>query len=138
MWPRTTWLRRTSSLERIFSVFQKYRDWDSAVPLRGHADGDRLLLQSAFESAPAYGLATLLGQQRGLKLVFLNGCSTRPHVKRLLDAGVPAVIATARPIDDAVAAEFAAAFYQASTTGSSAENRRIVGGRSLAMAFAQA
>lgn len=59
-------------------------------------------------------------------------------MKRLLDAGVPAVIATARPIDDAVAAEFAVAFYQASTTGSSAENRRIVGGCSLAMAFAQA
>ena len=91
-----------ASLERIYSVFQKHRDRIALFHFGGHADGDRLLLQSAFEPRPAYaeGLATLLGQQRGLKLVFLNGCSTRPQVKRLLDAGVPAVIATARPIDD--------------------------------------
>ena len=78
------------------------------------------------------------GNSAGLKLVFLNGCSTRPQVKRLLDAGVPAVIATARPIDDAVATEFAVAFYQALTTGYSGENRKITGGCSLATAFAQA
>ena len=129
-----------ASLERIYSVFQKYRDRIAIFHFGGHADGDRLLLQSAFEPRPAYaeGLATLLGQQRGLKLVFLNGCSTRPQVKRLLDAGVPAVIATARPIDDRVATEFAVAFYQALTTGYSGENRKITGGCSLAMAFAQA
>ena len=129
-----------ASLERIYSVFQKYRDRIALFHFGGHADGDRLLLQSAFEPRPAYaeGLATLLGQQRGLKLVFLNGCSTRPQVKRLLDAGAPAVIATARPIDDAVATEFAVAFYQALTTGYSDENRKITGGCSLAMAFAQA
>ena len=56
----------------------------------------------------------------------------------MLDAGVPAVIATARPIDDAVATEFAVAFYQALTTGYSDENRKITGGCSLATAFAQA
>ena len=129
-----------ASLKRIYSVFQKHRDRIAIFHFGGHADGDRLLLQSAFEPRPAYaeGLATLLGQQRGLKLVFLNGCSTRPQVKRLLDAGVPAVIATARPIDDAVATEFAVAFYQALTTGYSGENRKITGGCSLARAFAQA
>jgi hypothetical protein len=129
-----------ASLERIYSVFLKHRDRVALFHFGGHADGDRLLLQSAFEPRPAYadGLATLLGQQRGLKLVFLNGCSTRPQVKRLLDAGVPAVIATARPIDDRVATEFAVAFYQALTTGYSGENRKITAGCSLARAFAQA
>ena len=129
-----------ASLERIYSVFLKHRDRIALFQFGGHADGDRLLLQLAFEPRPAYaeGLATLLGQQRGLKLVFLNGCSTRPQVKRLLDAGVPAVIATARPIDDGVATEFAVAFYQALTTGYSGENLKITGGCSLAMAFAQA
>ena len=133
-------VEENASLERIYSVFQKHRDRIAIFHFGGHADGDRLLLQSAFEPRPAYadGLATLLGQQRGLKLVFLNGCSTRPQVKRLLDAGVPAVIATARPIDDGVATEFAVAFYQALTTGYSGENRKITGGCSLAMAFAQA
>ena len=125
---------------RIYAVFQRHRDRIALFHFGGHADGDRLLLQSALEPRPAYaeGLATLLGQQRGLKLVFLNGCSTRPQVKRLLDAGVPAVIATARPIDDGVATEFAVAFYQALTTGYSGDNRKITGGCSLAIAFAQA
>jgi len=44
-------------------------------------------------------------------LVFLNGCSTEPQVRRLRDAGVKAVVATTHAIQDAVAAEFAAAFY---------------------------
>jgi hypothetical protein len=129
-----------ATLERIYSVFLKHHDRIALFHFGGHADGDRLLLESAFERRPAYaeGLATLLGQQRGLKLIFLNGCSTRPQVKRLLDAGVPAVIATARPIDDRAATEFAVAFYQALTTGYSGENRKITGGCSLAMAFAQA
>jgi formylglycine-generating enzyme required for sulfatase activity len=129
-----------ANLERIYSVFLKHRDRIALFHFGGHADGDRLLLESAFEPRPAYaeGLATLLGHQRGLKLVFLNGCSTRPQVKRLLNAGVPAVIATARPLDDRVAADFAVAFYQALTTGYSGENRQITGGCSLARAFALA
>jgi WD40 repeat protein len=133
-------VEENASLDRIYSVFQEYRDRISLFHFGGHAGGDRLLLQSAFEPRPAYaeGLATLLGKQRGLKLVFLNGCSTRPQVKRLLDAGVPAVIATARPINDQVATEFAVAFYQALTTGYRNENRQVTGGCSLAAAFEQA
>ncbi len=133
-----------ASLERIYAVFLKHRDRIAIFHFGGHADGDRLLLESdlesAFEPRPAYaeGLATLLGQQRGLKLVFLNGCSTRPQVKRLLDAGVPAVIATAQPIADAVATEFAVAFYEALTTGYSGEHRKISGGCSIERAFAEA
>ena len=61
--------------------------------------------------AHARGLAGYLGQQRGLVLVFLNGCSTEPQVRRLRDAGVKAVVATTHAIQDVVAAEFAAAFY---------------------------
>ena len=129
-----------ASLERIYAVFQAYRDRIAIFHFGGHADGDRLLLESAFEPRPAFaeGLASLLGQQRGLKLVFLNGCSTRPQVKRLLEAGVPAVIATARPIDDGMATAFAAALYQALTTGYSGKDRTITGGCNLARAFAQA
>jgi WD40 repeat protein len=129
-----------ASLERIETAFLRYRDRIALFHFGGHADKGRLFLESALEARPAYaeGLATLLGQQRGLKLVFLNGCSTRPQVKRLLDAGVPAVIATARPIVDAVAAEFAKAFYQALTMDDGGEGRQIAGGCSLAMAFAHA
>ena len=41
-----------------------------------------------------------------LKLVVLNGCSTVGQVKRLLDIGVPAVIATHAAIDDRAASIF--------------------------------
>jgi WD40 repeat protein/tetratricopeptide (TPR) repeat protein len=80
----------------------------------GHSDGYRLLLESASgrpEAAHAGGLARLLGQQHGLRLVFLNGCSTGPQVQGLLAARVPAVVATSRSIVDSAATDFAARFY---------------------------
>jgi WD40 repeat protein len=77
-------------------------------------------------------LAVLLGRRVNLKLVFLNGCSTRPQVQSLLDAGVPVVIATARPIKDKLARQFAVAFYEALTAGGEAAP---AGGRSLRAAF---
>ncbi|MCB0185689.1 MAG: CHAT domain-containing protein, partial [Caldilineaceae bacterium] len=81
----------------------------------GHANGYQLLLeddQGQRALADAGGLADFLAQQRGLELVFLNGCSTQPQVQGLLDAGISAVIATAQAIDDAVATRFAECFYQ--------------------------
>jgi hypothetical protein len=57
-------------------------------------------------------LAGFLGAHASLKAVFLNGCSTEAQVEGLLRAGVPAVIATAQEVADAVATEFAANFYR--------------------------
>ena len=64
--------------------------------------------------------------------MFLDGCSTRPQVQLLLDAGVRAVIATARPIDDRAACDVAVAFYEALTAGGEAVP---AGGRSLRAVF---
>src|SRR5271165_1847432 len=103
-----------ATLAQIFDVFTRNRDQVTILHYAGHADSGRLLLESSTPSgAPAHaaGLATFLAQRRGLQLVFLNGCSTRAQIARLLEAGVSAVIATARAIDDGVAREFAAAFY---------------------------
>jgi hypothetical protein len=63
-------------------------------------------------AADAGGLAAFLGQQRGLQLVFLNGCSTQQQTQGLLDANVSAVISTSRAIDDRVATDFSCQFYQ--------------------------
>jgi WD40 repeat protein len=103
-----------ATLDQIFDVFTRNRDRVTILHYAGHADSDRLLLESGAggsDAAHAAGLATFLGQRRGLQLVFLNGCSTRAQVAGLLEAGVAAVIATARAIDDRMAREFAAAFY---------------------------
>ncbi len=86
----------------------------------GHSDSLELILETR-EGYPATvnakSLADFLGQQRGLRLVFLNACSNQAHVQGLLAAGVDAVIATTQDIYDNIAAEFASHFYQALAAG---------------------
>src|SRR5271157_4817126 len=113
-------VRSNAELKQIFETFTEHRDRVAIFHYGGHAGGDRLLLESTgTEGAVAHaeGLATFLGQRRNLQLVFLNGCSTRAQAAGLLDAGVTAVIATARAIEDAIALEFAAAFYSELASG---------------------
>jgi hypothetical protein len=78
-------------------------------------------------TADGKGLAAFLGHQTGLQLVFLNGCATQPQMQGLLDAQVPAVIATSRAIEDEAAMEFAGRFYQA-----------LAGGAALRTAYSEA
>ncbi len=116
--------RSNATLDDILDVFQdpQYRNRIAVFHYGGHANGYYLLLESA-EGTPtvahAGGLAAFLGQQRGLQLVFLNACSTRRQVQGLLDAQVPAVIATSRAIEDRVAMNFARRFYQSLAGGAS-------------------
>ena len=77
----------------------------------GHAGDGTLRLED--EDAHSRGLAELLGRERNLQLVFLNGCATAPQVELLLKHGVKAVIATSVPVKDATATEFAIRFYNA-------------------------
>ena len=88
--------RPNVTLEEIFDVFQRwdYRNRIAIFHYCGHAIIYTLLLESRSgkaEDAHASGLAGLLGQQTGLRLVFLNGCATQQQAYGLLDAGVPAV-----------------------------------------------
>ena len=113
-------VRPNARLDQILETFTEHRDRVSIFHYGGHAGDDRLFLETkGTEGAVAHaeGLATFLGQRRNLQLVFLNGCSTRAQAAGLLDAGVSAVIATARAIEDAVALEFAAAFYAEVASG---------------------
>jgi len=114
--------RANATVDEILDVFQdpEYRDRVAVFHFGGHAGDAELLLESAGGEATvahAGGLARFLGEQRGLELVFLNGCSSRGQVQGLLDAGVPAVVATSQAIDDAVATEFSGRFYKALASG---------------------
>lgn len=105
-----------ATIDDMIRAFQsgELRDRIRVFHFAGHASSSHLLFESqAGEPASAHapGLAGFLGKQRDLVLVFLNGCSTGPQVRRLRDAGVKAVLATTSAIRDDVAAEFAAAFY---------------------------
>lgn len=121
-----------ATADDIFRVFQdpEYRDRIAVFHYGGHANGYQLLLESASGSAHAVnagGLAAFFGQQRGLELVFLNGCSTQQQAQGLLDANVSVVIATSRAIEDQVAMQFSRLFYQG-----------LAGGASIQTAFKEA
>ncbi|RIK77459.1 hypothetical protein DCC62_09485, partial [candidate division KSB1 bacterium] len=111
-----------ATTKKILDIFQsdQYRDRVVIFHFGGHADGYRLFLESwTGESRPAHasGFAAFLKEQRGLRLVFLNGCSTQQQVEGLLQANVPAVIATTHEIREDAAREFAVRFYQGMAGG---------------------
>jgi hypothetical protein len=76
----------------------------------GHTNGKILLLDD--QAANGEGIAQLLGKAPKLKLVFLNGCATKGHVKRLLDEGIAAIIATSAKVPDLIAQKFSQYFYE--------------------------
>lgn len=105
-----------ATIDDVLASFGKprYRDRIRILHFGGHASGSTLMFEDqagAPTAAHARGLAGYLGKQRGLVLVFLNGCSTEGQVRALRSAGVKAVVATTTEIQDAVAAELARAFY---------------------------
>ena len=89
----------------------QYKDSIRLFLYSGHAGRDQLVLED--QEANATGIAHLLGQCPRLRLVFLNGCSTKGQVESLLQKGVPAVMATSAPIDDMKAMEFSKRFFTA-------------------------
>lgn len=112
--------------KEIVSVFQDewYHNRVSIFHYAGHADDDELWLESSDggnESFFSQGLARFLGAQSSLRVVFLNGCATGAHASLLHEANVPAVITTAREIQDNQATEFATTFYRGLASGASLE-----------------
>ncbi len=128
--------RANVTVEIIFDVFQdsRYRDRIAIFHYGGHADGYQLLLESyqtllvagnangsgqglagsatANTLAHAAGLVSFFAKQRGLALVFFNGCTTHQQAEELAKAGIPAVIGTVSEIDDHIATNLAIRFYR--------------------------
>ena len=104
-----------TSIDDFFEIFERYNNRVAILHYGGHASGSHLQLEGATgsENASADGLSQLMGLQKGLQLVFLNGCATYGQVESLLDAGVKSVIATSVAINDVKATEFAEQFYRA-------------------------
>lgn len=108
----------SSSLEDVFDMFTNYDNQIAIFHYGGHAGGTHLQLESEDGAQEAYagGMAKILGAQESLRLVFMNGCATKPQVDLLLKSGVKAVIATSVPIQDHMAVEFAEQFYNSLTS----------------------
>ncbi|HEY2738748.1 MAG TPA: CHAT domain-containing protein, partial [Thermoanaerobaculia bacterium] len=114
--------RANATVGEVLDIFQdaRYRDRVVVFHFGGHAGSGVLLFESPegeARLAHAGSFARFLGMQRGLELVFLNGCSTQGQVQDLLASGVPAVIATSENIPDAVATEISSRFYKALASG---------------------
>ncbi len=106
-------LHRDSQATRdsIARALMLYRDYVTVFHYSGHAGQNELFALDG--AADAVGMAQLLAQCRQLKFVVLNGCSTQGQVQRLLDLGVPAVVATSAPVEDNKAGLFATRLYEA-------------------------
>lgn len=105
----------SATFDELVHKLRRYREHLAIFHFAGHAGATRLLLEDKAgwsEGVHAAPLADLLGERPSLTLVFLNGCSTRPQVERLLRAGIPIVISTSEQIRDDAAAEFASVFYR--------------------------
>jgi hypothetical protein len=101
----------SADLDTLFYNFNRFKDQVAIFHYAGHASGQNLSFEG--NAGNADGLANLFSQQKNLKLVFLNGCSTQKQVDKLLELGIKAVIATSVPINDTKATEFAEQFYRA-------------------------
>ena len=109
---------------------RRYKNRVAIIHFAGHADGATLRFESEEgqeESMDVDTLAQFLRTITGLHLVFLNGCGTQPIVKKLLQEGIPVVIATQTQVQDEQAARVAEEFYQG-----------IAGGYTIEESFAQA
>ena len=103
-----------TTVEDIFNTYLAHKESIKIFHFAGHSNSYNLFLQTLekkAEAANVKGIAKLLGRYPP-KLAFLNGCANNEQADHLLEAGVPAVIATSRAIVDKVAADFAVSFYK--------------------------
>ncbi|MCB0854051.1 MAG: CHAT domain-containing protein, partial [Bacteroidetes bacterium] len=112
-----------ATLDDLIHTFQRenFRDRIAIFHYGGHANSYDLMLEDQtgnLKQAKGDGLIPFLSQQKGLKLVFLNGCFSLRQAKELLEAGIPAVIGTVSAVDDQIATTLSTSFYQALAEGS--------------------
>jgi len=113
--------------EDIFRVFsqRKNRNRITVFHYAGHADGNGIHTVSTEgnnQMTYASGLAKLFGMQKNLKLVFLNGCSTKRQVEVLQSEGILNIIATSVSIGDKTAMMLAEQFYATFAQNESIDN----------------
>lgn len=118
--------------EDLEETLPEYTQQVEIFHFAGHAGEDqltnsfKLALKDVNYSEEEF--ARMIGKFPKLKLVFLNGCSTKGLVDRLHQEGVKAILATSSKIDDFKAARFSISFYRYFT----------IEGHSLQVAFDQA
>lgn len=99
-----------ASTSRIIEDLRKFKKDIIIFLFSGHAGEKKLILDG--EEAQSEGIAALLGSCPNLKLVILNGCSTKGQVSMLFEEGIPMIIATSAPVNDFRATQFSITFFE--------------------------
>ena len=121
------------SKEDLKTALKDYIDQITIFHFSGHAGTGEINTQDGLtyiEGISRQILESLHDSQNRLSklvLVFLNGCCTATMQQQLLDAGVPIVIGSSKPVDDAEAADFSINFYNS-----------LIGNKSIKEAFESA
>ena len=68
-----------ATIEKVASGLSSFKDRVHIFHFGGHAGGRQLILTD--QEANSDGIASLLAMQKNLKLVFLNGCSTKGQAR---------------------------------------------------------
>lgn len=99
------------TVDEVYRVANRYHNRLALFHYSGHSGKNFLELKD--KKALSSFLSTLLGMQKELGLVFLNGCSNAPQIIELQEKGVNNIIATTADIEDNRAIKFSKAFYKA-------------------------
>lgn len=109
-----------SSVDELFDYFGLYKGQIGLIHYGGHAESNGLFIDG--NKANAKGLAELMGTEPNLEFVFLNGCATAGQVQLLQENNVKTVLATAVPVSDNKATNFAIHFYKSLAYTNSGSN----------------
>lgn len=109
-----------SSVDELFDYFNLYKGQIGLIHYGGHAESNGLFIDG--DKANAKGLAELMGTEPNLEFVFLNGCATAGQVQLLQENNVKTVLATAVPVSDNKATNFAIHFYKSLAYAGSSSN----------------
>ena len=102
---------REATVQKVMDDITKYSDRIVMFHFSGHAGHDELWLNDG--AGGPDGIAGLLEQYAiNLKIVVLNGCSTRKQVNTFFGRGIPVVVATQCAVKDAHAKQFATTFHE--------------------------
>ncbi len=94
----------------LLNDLREYRNRIACLHFAGHSDSEVWRLDDGDLQAKL--LADFLKQQNTIKFLFLNGCKNKAQVEAFKQAGIPALIATSRPIQDNLANTFSNEFYK--------------------------
>ena len=107
-----------ATLQELIKTFQdmETRDRIAILHFSGHAEHYKMILEADDGSPHAVngkGFHHFLRHAKGLKLVFLNACSTETQARELQqEYTVPLVIGTTGRVKDDIACDIAIAFYE--------------------------